>query len=73
MSGGVTAGFLIPVTLLSIDPLSHIPVIHCLDEKNTPTSVDPPVASRHIQRLKEKSSARDRAMSERGEGGMDIT
>lgn len=64
--------FLRPVPPHGDDPTPHIPVVPCSDEKNTSSSVTPPVTPRRSQRLREKSSARDSATSVRGEGGVDM-
>lgn len=64
--------FLRPVPSRSDDPLPHISVVLCSDEKSMSGSVTPPVTPRRSHRLREKSSARDSAASVRGEGGVDI-
>ena len=50
--------FLRPVPFPSVDPLPHIPVVSCLDEKITSSLVDSPVGPRRSQRLMEKFRSR---------------
>lgn len=60
-----------PVPSPSDDSSPHIPVVPCSDEKSRSSVSDPPTDPRRSPRLAEKESARDRATSVRGEGGVD--
>ena len=64
--------FLRPVKPLGKDPPHHTPVAPCTDLEKESLAYNPPKSPRRSSRLTEKEPAQTKAVSVRGEGGVDI-